>query len=444
MPTPTKSPRGARQPAPLSNFVIKTENDDGTVTWVDPETLDEITLNHGTAPTRELLAALAANGIVPKPPTIDDEPRGPVQVLDSLPPDDFEDDALSRVLTRIKTTATAETRSEVKIYRVKADGKESYCGRFSIEEYDEFGDELIRQHFGAGSYRVRVYGPSLQPDGVNYGKFVRLTNTLVEIEPSLLPIKSNLPGVPNAPDGGAVSAIMPILNQLTQEIVNLKTQPQKDPMEELARMARVMREMGLTGGGRGGGSVVEQIKEMRALMGITKDLEVERGGSGDSGGKPDDMMGMASKVLDLLGQNRAVEPAPAMIPAQVPTVAIPPGMYPAQPVADPFNQPAESEPAVNPIQQSALSVLVGALVRAAERGDAIEQHAEGLADKLPDEVIDMLETPLWFDMLCASLSPELVQRVEARKPWFTQMRDKVLELVYAEEPEPAPGAAPAA
>lgn len=449
-----RKPGNSRKSAP-SRFVVKEEHGDGSTTWVDPETLEEITLHSETAPTEAYLRDLAKNGILPRRPTLDDlddENELSSNAGAVIPYDDAPEDALSRVLTRIKTVATAETRSEVKIYRVKDAGKEAYCGSCSVEEYDEFGEEWIRARFGAGSYRVRVYGPAMQ-EGSNYGKFVRLTNTLVEIEPSLLPVKSTLPGAANSDASAALGAagagaLLPILQNLAHEIATLKAGPQRDPMDEIKRIAEIAK---LFNGNGQSKSVVEQMKEMELMLGLRRKLADEREGEGGDG-KPD-MMDMAGKVLSLITPQPGAAPAVQGIPAGsaeiAPTVQIPSALYPAH--ADPAMQPSpyplsEGEP-VNPIQSSFLLITVNALMRAADRGDAPDKHAPGLADKMPDEVIDALETDLWFDFLASSVPPEVATEIEKRRQWFTVLRDKILENVYQDDDQtgaqPAPSSGPA-
>lgn len=443
-----RKPGNSRKSAP-SRFVVKEEHGDGSTTWVDPETLEEITLHSETAPTEAYLRDLAKNGIVPRRPTLDDLDEEPSSNADpAVMYDDAPEDALSRVLTRIKTVATAETRSEVKIYRVKDAGKEAYCGSCSVEEYDEFGEEWIRARFGAGSYRVRVYGPAMQ-EGSNYGKFVRLTNTLVEIEPSLLPVKSTLPGAANSDASAALGAagagaLLPILQNLAHEIATLKAGPQRDPMDEIKRIAEIAK---LFNNGGQSKSVVEQMKEMELMLGLRRKLADERDGeSGD--GKPD-MMDMAGKVLSLITPQPGAAPAVQGIPAGpaeiAPTVQIPSALYPTH--AEPAFQPQPEGEPVNPIQSSFLLITVNALMRAADRGDAPDKHAPGLADKMPDEVVDALETDLWFDFLASSVPPEVAAEIEKRRQWFTALRDKILESVYQDDDQtganPAPGSGPA-
>jgi len=439
-PTPPKSRRKA---APASDFVVKEEHGDGSVTWVNPNTLDEIRLHESTAPTPDILKALAANGIVPKRPHVDDIPEDfDVPEANPIPEEEPEETALSRVLTRIKTIDSADIRAEVRIYRVKSDRTESYCGKFTVEQYDEHGEELIRAHFGDGSYRVRVYGPSTTPGIGNYGKFSRLTNYPLEIEPSRLPLSSTIPGSAGGTGDNGTNAM---IAQLQREIATLRTAPAVDPMQSLKMAAQVMEMFGIKPGATMGKpqSVVQQIAEMEQMLKLRRTLREESESEND--GPADKTAGMMDIARDVLGVLKNQQAAPAA-PEPLPALAVPPMFQPEQamqPQYQPTPQPVENEN-VNLAENALLNVTVAALINAANRGDTVETHAPGLADKMPDEVIDMMEIPLWYDLMIANLTPQNVTGVERHREWFGKLRDAILANVYADdEPaNPQPGSGP--
>jgi hypothetical protein len=434
-------PKSRRKAGPASDFVVKEEHGDGSVTWVNPNTLDEIRLHESTAPTPDILKALAANGIVPKRPHVDDMPDDfDAPQAELIPEEEPEETALSRVLTRIKTIDSADVRAEVRIYRVKSDRTESYCGKFTVEQYDEHGEELIRAHFGDGSYRVRVYGPSTTPGIGNYGKFSRLTNYPLEIEPSRLPLAASIPGAAGAVADNGTNAM---IAQLQSELARLRATPAVDPMQSLKQAAEVMRLFGIQPGAAMGKpqSVVQQIAEMEQMLKLRRTLREESESESDGGGdKTAGMMDIARDVLGVLKNQQPTAPEP------IPALAVPQTFQPPQamqPQYQPTPQPIEGEN-VNLAQNALLNVTVAALINAANRGDTVETHAPGLADKMPDEVIDMMEIPLWYDLMIANLTPANVLGVEKHRDWFLKLRDAVLANVYADESEDAPPAPPAA
>lgn len=434
-PAPIRKP--ARKTGKVSDFVVKSENPNGTTTWVNPLTMEEITLHSETAPTPELLRQLAANGLVPERPTLEDyEDELPVGNAPALPAlEDDEDTPLSRVLTRLRSIDSPEKRMEVKIYRIKQDGKESYCGSFTIEEYDEYGEELIRAHYGAGTYRVRIYGPSLNPvEGSNYGKFVRHTNLAVEIESSLIPLKSTVPGM-SAPDG--VAAFMPIIQQLTQQVAELRSGGGAASQNQFLEHIKLMKELGLIGSNQNGGGVAKQIADMEAMLGLRRTLRDESDADNGGGGKTDSMLGLASEVLSMIKPQIGAQQAPQLTgPAEMaPSLDIPATF---QPGAETAQLPEGDD--VNAAQNLYMTTMIAAMCKSADRGESVDDTAKWLADKAPEEVIDMLEAPIWFDLLIESL-PTLAVEITKRRDWFTKLRDAVLVDVYADDPEPAAAAA---
>jgi hypothetical protein len=419
---PLKPPRAPRKSSPVTDFVIKETLDDGRVVWVDPSTAEEITLNGGTVPTKDNLAMLAANGIVPMVPTLEDyeiQQQHAAEIIDE------DENPLSRVITRLKTGTAEGARVEVKIYRVKDDRSESYCGSFGIDEYDEHGEELIRASFGPGRFRVRVYGPGATGTGMS--TFVRLTNQLIEIEPSLIPIKST---VPNAGVGSSNDMTIQMLRDMQRELAELKSKPQGDPMEALAKNIALFKSLGLIGGKQT--SAVDQLRELETTLGLREKIADRiAGGDKDKGGEKS-MMDLAGEVIGLIKPALANNPQPAQNQLPAPMVNTP-GAF--------DNQQVEGDE-VNAAENLILNVTLNALIKAAMRGDDVNIHALGLADKLPDEMLDMLEMPIWFDML-TEFAPSHAAAITQHRAWFTQLRDAILISANGEdEPSPEPVSAP--
>jgi hypothetical protein len=397
MDTPVLKTARKSSVAEKTRFVVLRDNPDGTTIWQDPDTLEEIRMNAGTAPTQALLEALAANGVVPLRPTVDDLPD------DDFPPIlDEEDNALSRV---------------------KEGSKEAFCGKFSIDEYDEHGDELIRSMWGAGNYRVRVYGPS--HDGTGVHKFVLHANQLVEIEPSLIPLKSSLPGAPD-PQHAALAVVTPVLNQMMEMMREMRGNSNGAPngIAQLKEMAETMRALGMIGGKQP--NISEMIREVREL----KKLDGDLGGNGKEGGGKDSepsMLGIASELIGALkpamtAAQQQPQPQQMMLPA--PGVEIPQS----------FVNDLEGED-VNGAQTLMFNILIGALVKAAQKNEPVDSHAAGLADKLPDQVLDMMELPIWFDMLCEA-TPKFAPDIQLHRQWFESLHKRLFEIL--DEPEDAP------
>ena len=418
--------KSTRKTGIADGWAVKTKNDNGTIVWVNGE-FEEITLHESTVPNETTLQILAANGIVPE--VAQASAHDFEQAINSPsqfePEETDEDNALSRVLSRVRT-APSDLRSEVRLHRVKSDGKLAYCAKFTVEEYDESGEELIRGTFGAGIYRVMVYGPSLV-DGSNYGKFVRLANQLVEIEPSLIPINSKTLGGDGSVQSNGIVMQMVIerLNQMQTRIEQGPINQSIDQMEMFEKFAKLQR---MLGGNKQDKSLLDQIREMEALKKFKDNLTGDE--SGDT--KTPGMMDLAAQVLEIL------KPKLAEVGAQqvAPSISLPQSIAGAPEIPsqqDQQSQPMENEN-VNAAENFMGNVMLSALIKAAQRNDAIETHAPGMADKLPDEVLDILELPIWFDSLTEMFpnqKPALIQY----RPWFEQLRTRIIELTLEQPPE---------
>lgn len=410
----------AASPA-TGNFVVKEEHDDGSITWVDTVTAEEIRLHRDTPPTAATLKALAANGIVPKRPTIDDvalsEPDmdDHPEYMDDHPEfvEEVEETPFSRVLARLGAAGADNIRAEVKVYRVKDNGAEVYCGVFQVEEFDKQGEELIRSAWGAGKYRVRLYGPSMKP-GSNYGKFVRLTNELVEIEESMIPLKPVV-GLPGGSEGSVIAQVLGVVEKLASKVQQIE-QKKEDPWEFMFKL----KELGLMGGAQRSNPMQDlaYLEKVMGLRRMIKEEAVEDGEGGDN--KPDSLLALGSKALEIIGpalqKQATAQPDPTMPVPQIPAS---------------FQQP-ETESEVNPAQQIILNMAVVGIIAGAARNDPIEKHAPGIADMIPDELVGILENPSWFEMLCEAV-PKHQDGLQQHREWVTRLRDEVLRLLFDDE-----------
>lgn len=411
--TPARAPANRRN---QTGFVVKEQHDDGSVTWQNPDTLEEIRMHDSTAPTPALLRAMAANGIVPKRPTLDDyESNGD----DPLPEeDDAPETALSRLVTSL-SDAGPDARADVKIWRVREGGKDIYCGMMTPDEFEQGGGlEYIRANWGGGRFRIRVYGPSLT-QGSNYGKYCMLTNSIYEIEQSLVPAKGG-DGV-----GSNLAPILPVLDRILQRVEAVEQRGGSGNfMEELEKFAKIQA---LLGGNKKDKSIAEQIADIEALRDLKRGIDEDNGG-GSSEAKT--MWGALSDVARSIAPVLTAQKAAPT--ATTPATGIVPPLHIPETFQQPAGLPAEGEQDMNLGQNFMINMMVGVLLKAAQNGDDIETHAPGLADKLPDEVLDLLELPLWFEMLCEAL-PDRVNDLRTHQAWLTKLRDRIIVLTQADE-----------
>ena len=159
------------------------------------------------------------------------------------------------------------------------------------------------------------------------------------------------------------------------------------------------------------------------------------------------MMAMLPKVLDIVSAGMSkgqTQPQPEQQDFQ--PVQLPPSFYQpeqsSQPVPEtpavqtpepiPQNQQPQTEDEVNHLKyifklRSYLSALVDFAVKLAPA----ETTAQFVVDKLPDELIEIMELPNWFEQL-AAVAPE----VKNHEDYLRKVRDLALSMIdYEDEPE---------
>lgn len=380
--------------------------------WQNVLTELEIMLPKSMKPDTATLAAFAMNGIEPKA-------RSEDSVIESESPNGFEEhdepepeSALDRIMSTLGQRDLS-SRSEIRVYKIREADTDLYCGKFTPEEFEEQDLELIRSHFGGGKFRLVIMGmtPKFDEAGApirNGGKFVPLMKPVVEIAESLKPIAGAVPVA-----GDALS--IRVLERLDRIENNRPQNNGPQSMQEmLALMIQMQQAFGNKGGGNNGGSssVARMAEDIKAL----KELESTLGG-GKKETENDSLMEMGSKVIEMIGEARASGNNPVQTGAIQP-VQIPQTFQP-EPEADDMNM----------LEKAFINGTVSGLVKAAAANEDIEKHAVYLADKAPDELIDVMEAPTWFTSF-TEMFPQVPLNSE---PWFLMLRNRILELAF--EPE---------
>lgn len=162
------------------------------------------------------------------------------------------------------------------------------------------------------------------------------------------------------------------------------------------------------------------------------------------------MMAMLPKVLDIVSAGMSkgqAQPQPQPEQQDFQPVQLPPSFYqqpeqssepvpqaPTEPAPSPIpqNQQPQTEDEVNHLKyifklRSYLSALVDFAVKLAPP----ETTAQFVVDKLPDELIEIMELPNWFEQL-AQVAPE----VQKHEEYLRKVRDLALSMIdYEDEPE---------
>jgi hypothetical protein len=203
-------------------------------------------------------------------------------------------------------------------------------------------------------------------------------------------------------------------------------------MEEMTRMLTMMTHMREAMGlnqqpqGREKSSIGEIVAAIRELRGAAEELtpQTEK--------EPDSLIGMLPKVLELVktGQQaqQGMDPGlGGMIPQGDPGAVLSPVTIPASMA----QTPTEDEP-VKITTAFKLRAYLKALIDMAKAKDPVSKAAQFVYEKLPDDLLDMMELPAWFDML-ASVAPE----VRDHREYITEVRNAALALLnQPEDDEP--------
>ena len=388
-------PRKITPPAWQQGETLEMPNGQPVTKWTNTATGDSILIEAGIHPTDQAAA----------PPT---------EMVDFDEP--IEETATDRVATLLQA-AQGQERAELNVYRI-VQGQREYCRKYSPAEFEEGSFEILRDQFGPGEYELRLYATHPETR-----KFVIRNSTRIKIAENKNP-DATAPGLPN----GLSQVLSTIANgqqQMLNALVEMKQAPQKDPMEEMTKMLSMMtmmREaMGLNQQSSGGsiGEIVGAIKELRGAAAEILPQEKE----------PDSLMSMLPKVLEMVSAGQQAQLAQQ--PVAMTEVQLPPTIAQAQPPAapqpDPM-QPYQQQPTQEQEDMKALTMLklrgyLKQLVILAETKKTTDEGAKFVYDVLPDELVEIMDLPNWFELLSV-VAPE----VKAHEPWMRETREKSLKM----------------
>lgn len=342
--------------------------------------------------------------------------------------DDPEQDSGDRVAALLGVSGTSGI-SQVRVYKI-VNAKSQFCANYTPDEFEEGNFEMIRQQFGAGSYKVYLYG-----NNPTTGKYGIRTHSPVEIADVKMP-KAQALGTPTPGNDNAIAAVLAAMAdrqaRTDEMLMKILDKPQADPMAQFTQHLTLMTTIkDLFGGGQKStiGEVVDAMKELRSA----KDL------IGGDDKEPDSIIGMGSKLIEAIGpmlaqraqqqpQGGAVMPQ-VTLPHSMRAEAAPEGAQPAQ--TDPQPEPTEEEQ-MNLLAMTAYQGMLAKLTMMAKTNRDIEDAAEYIADELPDELIPALKDDGWFAAL-TMYAPLL----KGHQPWLTEVRARALEFIAEDEAEQA-------
>jgi len=399
----------------------------------DPETLEngqpvQIWANEATGERR-----LVPVGLHPsQQPLADPDPED----------DEEEEDTPEARMFALMQQAQQMGGVTLRLYRMERGNKLAWLEDYSAAEWEEGGEKMVRDTFGAGDYEVRFWQKGVRS-----------------------PLKAKFSFHIAGPRGGHAPAPQtdPNLTQLLASVAEnqramlaaLTDKPAPaDPTIEMQKMLALMvtmrQALGMENQPKSQiGEIVTAIRELReASDEIAPPKESE-----------DSLLSQLPRVLDVvqagLAQQReqqvqpqvmlplqippsiAAAPIPSMPPVALPDpaprvklAAVPPTPEPTLPP-----NPNPEEPSVfNPLVLIQLRAYLKTLIGYAQRDEPIAKAAQLVYDKLPDEIVEILTLENWFDLLV-----EVAPEAKPHQDYLTRTREAALALFDEgdEEPEKA-------
>jgi hypothetical protein len=338
---------------------------------------------------------------------------------DAEPEEPIEETPTDRVATLL-SLATGDDRAYIACYRLSK-GKMEWCKRYRPDEFEDGSFDLIRDDFGPGEYELRLYGTDPRT-----GKWAVRRRTRIEMAD--IPKRPDQAALPNGLSQ-VLTTIAQGQQQMLDALVQMKQTPQREPMDEMTKMLNMMSlmrdAMGLTQAQPSNKSSISEIVEaIKELRGAAAEVMPEKEEPG--------LMTMLPKVIELVAAGQQAQQAPQVMHANpmyqdgsngvLSSVTMPPAFQSLQ--ADQPNQDDD----MNPMTAWKLRGYLKNLVAYAQRNAPIEEAAQYVYEKIPDELIDVMELASWFTVLSAVAS-----EVKPHQEYLQKVRDAALALLSQDD-----------
>ncbi|NBZ96806.1 MAG: hypothetical protein EBR40_10345 [Proteobacteria bacterium] len=331
----------------------------------------------------------------------------------ALPVDeDFEETATDRIAVLLQA-AQSDARAEVKVYRI-SQGKLQYCRGYDPAEFEEGNLDMLRERYGPGEYEIRLYATDPATN-----KFVIRNKARVDIaaeQPRLGAVE---------PQSGLGQVLTTIAEGQRAMLEALTRQaPQRDAAEEMTKMLgmmKLMREaMGMDAAPAQRSTIGEIVTAIKELKGAAREIIP------DERDEDADPLAMAGKIISMVQATQA-QPQPQAMPV----VSLPETLQ-AEPQPQPNPTPEmpafeNPEDELNFLTMLTLKAHLKSLVAYAVKNAPIEKAAQYVFDRLPDDLLEIMESDEWFTLL-AQVAPE----TKDHKEYLEKVRAAALKLFEAE------------
>ncbi len=356
-----------------------------------------------------------------------DEPIEPAEGLQS-PEEKYDHDALELQRTITGLMDDVEREAMVKVYRVDPSRKQGgiYLCQFTPQEWNQYGEmACIQERYGAGEYRIKVYGMKDGIPGVIAGTTIVCGDSFKPIKrdpETNAPIQSGNAEVIAAINNGNMQIAMMLKETITALSSNLKPQG----IGEMLVGLKALDE--LRGGTK---TAVDPLDQFTKFITLQKAMQgaapVIKGDGGLS-----DMAAMATIAKEFLPALRDAmkkPDAPAnqpQIPATLPDNVV--SITPPQPSPEQQQEEQEAMFVAMMIRRK-----LNALIQNAGANLATMPIAESLLDEVPPLVIDdWLHKPeAEFMATLQQFNPQVANFAD----WFKKLRADMIQLTTEDIPD---------
>jgi hypothetical protein len=323
-----------------------------------------------------------------------------------------------RVQAMLSDVSDAD-RAYVNLYKIEDDGTRVFCQKYSCGEVEQGGYTMFREHFGAGTYQVALYGtvPGTKRFAIRGKETVKIAAVNTALPPVVNGVNSELSQI--------LAMIAAGQNKLLEAVTNRPPVNPMDQMKEMLTLAALMKDAFGAGPAQQKSSIAEVIDAIKEIRGVQSLI-----GGADEKPEPS-LMEMGSQLLGVL-QAAQTPQAPLIHAPQSIANARPPVSMERPPQENPMptNEPSEREKEM--FFQALRKLLAEITERAKENGD-VDLAAEKLYDELPDQILNMADQPGYLELL-AQFAPELTPY----RPWVEKVHARLLEIIEEESQPEAP------
>lgn len=324
---------------------------------------------------------------------------------------------------------SGDSRATVRVSRQTKDNREEYCRTYTVAEFDAGGLDMIRNEWGPGSYIVKMYAPN--PNNAGRVSMMARQHIGIAAPPTVNPLLPNPTGGGNQLD--TLAQILADNQRQTQEMIAKLSENRPDPMAQMTQMFTMMKLMREATGMDSAPAKASPISEVIAAVRQLREISGELNPQPD---EPDSMTSLVKlatpiveKVMEAQNTPRATEVAP------LPSIDVPASMRLENPIP---SQPSQNQPNEEDMSM-ALKMASIYLIAMIKKNEPVEKMAEFVYEKLPDELLDMIELPHWWDVM-VQVMPDFAPYQEK----VTEIRNRVVEMLKEDDQDDSPegGAAP--